>query len=121
MSSIDRLEQRYAKLPTVAEIHQNAVDHGWYDGVTVENMGPDFIPSKLALIHSELSEGLEGYRKHGIREGGIGEGSLPEELADAVIRIFDLAGFLGIDLEKYVSEKHEHNKSRPYRHGNKVV
>ena len=49
------------------------------------------------------------------------KGSLPEELADAVIRIFDLAGFLCIDLEKYIDQKHEYNRGRPYRHGNKVV
>lgn len=115
------LEHDYARLPTAAAIHQNAVEHGWYEGVTPDNMGPDFVPSKIALIHSELSEGLEDYRKHGVREGEIGEGSLPEELADAVIRIFDLAGFLGIDLEKYIDQKHEYNRGRPYRHGNKVV
>ena len=56
----------YATIPSPAAIHQNALDHGWYDGVTRENMGPDFIPSKLALVHYELSEALEVYRKHGV-------------------------------------------------------
>lgn len=115
----------YSAIPSPAAIHQNAVEHGWYDGVTPETMGPDFIPSKLALVHSELSEALEAYRSHGVPEAGKyalpGEDSFQEELADAVIRIFDLAGFLGLNLEMSINLKHEFNKDRPYRHGNKIV
>ena len=114
-------EYDYTRIPTPSDIHRNALNHGWYEGVTLDNMGPDFIPSKLALIHSEISEALEAYRRNGVTGGEVGEGSLPEELADTVIRIFDLAGFLGINLEKYIVQKHEYNKARPYRHGNKIV
>lgn len=39
------------------------------------------------------------------------------ELADAVIRVLDLAGALGVDLESAMLAKHDYNKSRPYRHG----
>jgi len=41
------------------------------------------------------------------------------ELADAVIRIMDYCEFVGIDLEQAIQLKHEYNKTRPYRHGNK--
>lgn len=41
------------------------------------------------------------------------------ELADVVIRIADLCGLYGIDLEKALREKMDYNKTRPYRHGNK--
>lgn len=116
---------QHATIPSAEVIHQNAIEHGWYEGVTIENMGPDFIPSKLALVHSELSEALEAYRGHGIPERGNyalpGEDSFQEELADAVIRIFDLCGFLALDIEIAINLKHEYNKSRPYRHGNKTV
>jgi NTP pyrophosphatase (non-canonical NTP hydrolase) len=43
------------------------------------------------------------------------------ELADAVIRILDICGIYGIDLEKVLMEKMEFNKTRSYRHGGKTV
>ena len=51
----------------------------------------------------------------------MGEGSFQEELADAVIRIFDLAGLLKIQIGSYILEKHKYNRTRPHRHGGKIV
>ena len=50
------------------------------------------------------------------------DGLLPE-LADAVIRVFDYVGKLGMEEEfvKALTEKHEFNKTRPYRHGGKTL
>ena len=50
------------------------------------------------------------------------DGLLPE-LADAVIRVFDYVGKLGMeeDFVKALTEKHEFNKTRPYRHGGKSL
>lgn len=77
----------------------------------------DFIClNSLCLIHAEISEALEGYRQNIPYEE---KGSLPEELADAVIRIWDMCEYLGIDIASEVNKKHLFNKSRPYRHGNK--
>ena len=39
------------------------------------------------------------------------------ELADAVIRIADLCGQMGIDLETAIILKMDYNKSRPFKHG----
>lgn len=117
-------------IPDQLEIHRLAKEKGWYDGVDTINLwrlSPDYIPSKLALIHSEISEALEAYRKNGIpnvdgvEEVIMGEGSFAEELADAVIRIFDLAGLLKIQIGSCILEKHNYNKLRPYRHGGKIV
>lgn len=132
----DKDEEKTVTIPSPKEIFKNANDHGWYDGIDslYFSQAPIkdklkytefFIPSKLALIHSEISECLEAYRKNGspMPEDSIepGEHSFTEELADAVIRIFDLCGFLNLDIAEAIRRKHEFNKSRPYRHGGKVV
>ncbi|MFP3470814.1 MazG nucleotide pyrophosphohydrolase domain-containing protein, partial [Micrococcus sp. SIMBA_144] len=67
----------------------------------------------LALIHSEVSEALEADRK-GDQE------NFKEELADVCIRIFDLCGSRGIDLEQAILNKMEKNKGRSYKHGGKA-
>ena len=72
------------------------------------------IPSKLALIHSEVSEALEAFRSKN-RENFL------EELADTVIRIMDVTHGLGLDLGKAIIDKLETNRSRGYRHGGKTV
>lgn len=43
--------------------------------------------------------------------------TVEDELADAVIRIFDLCGLLGIDLDQHIELKMEYNTMRGYKHG----
>ena len=85
------------------EVHQNAVNHLFWQH-------PINIPEKLCLIHSEISEALEVLRL---------ENSIGEELADAVIRIMDLAEYLDIDLNQEIFIKHNINKTRPIKHNKK--
>ncbi len=64
----------------------------------------------IALIHSELSEALEAHR-----EGDVE--NFAEEMADVVIRVADLCGGYGIDLEAAIVAKMERNRQRPRLHG----
>jgi len=87
------------------ESRQEAVDH-W-------NRRDDRgVPELLALVHSEVSEALEAYRNRD-------EDNFREELADVIIRVLDMCGGLGIDIEYEVMKKHKINLGRPYRHGGK--
>lgn len=133
--------------------HKNSVDHGfWDEKVVVVSadgcMGP--LPTeiktkpwnfgeKIALLHSELSEMFEAYRK------GVGDKPcdkpieiidpnsrtpddlvghrritfIEEEVADVFIRLFDLCGKLNIDVGRVILAKHNYNLTRPYMHGRK--
>lgn len=94
------------------QIFEMNVLMGWYsDPKTGERIQRN-IPEMICLIHSELSEGLEGYRKN------LPDDHLPHrlmlevELADALIRIFDLAGYLQLDLSGAFIDKILYNANR---------
>lgn len=96
------------------DIHQSNVEAGWWTDlktgestVKTRNVG-----ELLCLVHSEISEAMEGHRK------GLQDDKLPHrrmfevEIADALIRIFDLAGAHNLDLDGAVREKRAFNKAR---------
>ena len=66
----------------------------------------------LALVHSEISEALEGHRKDLMDDHLPHRKMFEVELADAVIRIFDIAAGLGLDLGGAFEEKMEYNARR---------
>lgn len=70
------------------------------------------VAQKLCLGHSEISEAMEGHRK-GLMDDKLPHRKMIEvELADAVIRIGDLAEALQLDLAGAVVEKLEYNAIR---------
>lgn len=99
--------------PTIQELvdraWRHAEDAGFHAALPP---GPLAIPVKLVLVHSEVSEALEADR-----EGDL-EG-LAEELADIVIRVFDLCGYLKVDLEREILLKMDLNENRGHLHGGK--
>lgn len=69
--------------------------------------------TRIALIHSEASEALEGHRKD-LMDDHLPHRKMAEvELADCVIRIFDLAGEMNFDLGGALIEKLIYNQNRP--------
>lgn len=98
----------------------------------------------LMLTTSELGEAMEAHRKgrfakihlieHLQMEGytwkdspvsfksAFEEGvkdTFEDEIADAMIRLFDIAGGLGIDIQKHIEAKLKYNETRPLLHGKK--
>ncbi len=109
------------------EAHENARKHGfwedwdsicWEDGLSrnedstldIEELFNNAIATRLMLIVSEVSEALEALRNEK-------KDSFKEELADVAIRLADLCGGIGIDLEAEIIKKVDKNKDRPYKHG----
>ena len=72
---------------------------------------------KIALVHSELSEALEGNRTAAESDKIPGFRSEEEELADALIRILDMAGGFNLALGSAFVSKLRVNLRRPHKHG----
>jgi len=91
--------------------------NGW-DGLDPESWDREDkkhrIPSKLALLHSEVSEMLEAFRK-GDKDNFI------EEAADVFIRLMDITHPLGMDIASAALSKVAKNAGRGHRHGGKRV
>lgn len=105
----------------VKESYENAISKGWHE--EKRSFG-----ELIALCHSELSEALEEYRNgRGYTEIYYNENKpeksegIPIELADTLIRIFDMCGLYEIDIEEAIRIKMEYNTTRPYRHNGKII
>lgn len=80
---------------------------GWWDDTTERD-----IPRLLMLTVSELAEAMEGHRKNLMDDHLPHRQMLEVELADALIRIFDMAGGLNLDIAGAMAEKLVYNANR---------
>ena len=64
----------------------------------------------LALIHTEVSEATDAYKK------GESVDHVGEELIDAIIRILHLCSALDLDAEALFQAKMKRNWERPYKY-----
>lgn len=101
------------------QLHSLAREKGWYDKPETDDQ---FIARFVANTHGELSELWEAHRKGQLYapcDKTPALSCLEEEMADIIIRTLDACGRLGVDIERAVRLKHEHNRGRAYRHGGK--
>ena len=105
------------------EIYQNNKEKGFWD--KERNVG-----EMLMLVTSELGEAMEAHRKGRFAnleayeefsedfEDAIKD-TFEDEIADSVIRLLDMCGGLGIDIDTHIRLKLEYNKTRERLHGKK--
>ena len=92
--------------------HGQARAAGWWTDLETGLDKPRNIGEALMLVATELAEALEGHRK------SLHDPHLPKrdnytvEIADALIRLFDLAGGTCIDLPGAFEEKMQYNARR---------
>ncbi|WPU91808.1 hypothetical protein SNE25_21045 [Mucilaginibacter sabulilitoris] len=92
--------------------YQNSFNAGWHTDPVTGDLLDRNKAEMLCLIHSEISEAMEGERKS-LMDDKLPHRPMAEvELADAVIRIFDYAGRWGYDITGAMAEKMEYNKHR---------
>lgn len=95
-----------------AEIHRRNVVAGWWTDIATGEPKDRNVGELLCLVHSEVSEAMEGFRKD-LMDDHLPHRKMAEvELADVLIRIFDIAGAAGFDLGSAVSEKLAYNAQR---------
>jgi NTP pyrophosphatase (non-canonical NTP hydrolase) len=115
VADVNELHKMGAELLTGMShaIHADNVKAGWYTDLKTGEPKQVNVGEKLMLIVSEVAEGMEADRKNLMDDKLPHRNGLEVELADAMIRIFDLAGYLKLDLGGAVMEKLRYNASRP--------
>lgn len=134
----------------IEDAHKNAVNHGWWDKPKSEGDLLALLHSEISEVleeHRDHRKPNETYFSGSVKVDQLGDvvmiakskikgnkvrtvygdiqcdkpEGIPSELADVVIRIFDMCGYYGIDLETAIIEKMMYNKTRPYKHGGKKL
>lgn len=95
-----------------AHAHAEARRNGWYHDPETGKLIDINVGEQLGLIHTEISEATQGHRSNAMDKHLPHRRAVEVELADAVIRIGNLATHLGLDLGGAVDEKIAYNAVR---------
>jgi len=94
------------------QIYAANVKAGWFrDPITRRNIKRDPMVM-LMLIVTEVAEAAEGYRKDKLDDHLIDRPAIEVELADVLVRVFELAGYLDLQLGKSFVRKILYNAQR---------
>lgn len=121
-----------------SQVYADNAAKGFWDDSSKDVKDKKDVALKLMLITSELGEAMESHRKGKFADIDIYEHEMEvfpamyndnfenrikdtfeDEVVDALIRILDMAGGYGIDLDFHVEKKLMYNRSRPKLHGKK--
>jgi hypothetical protein len=103
---------RLALNTLTSAVYQANVKAGWYKNPLTGRKIDRNVGEMLMLIVTEISEGMEGHRKNKMDDHLPSRKMIEVELADAIIRILDLGGYLDLDLGGAFVEKILYNGQR---------
>ena len=128
-----------AKMNTPPQLYLSSVEISENNKEKGFHTGWDNIPEKLMLVVTELAEAMEEYRKIPIEAwqqlqevghftshtvdthlAGKVYDNFEMEIADTFIRLMDICGALGLDIDQAIVDKVAYNKTRPYKHGKEM-
>ena len=112
MDPNDQVRAAEAVNALIEVCHHAARSAGWWHDLHTGEPLQRNIPEMLCLIHSEISEAMGGHRKNKMDDKLPHRKMIEVELADAMIRIADLAGGLKLDVGGALAEKMAYNAVR---------
>lgn len=92
--------------------YKASFDAGWHTDLATGELKDRNKAEMICLMHSELSEAMEGERKN-LMDDHLPTRPMAEvEMADTVIRIMDYCGRFGYDIGGAIVEKLAYNANR---------